>query len=71
MSTLLTAMQSGSQAKLGSQQYPECTSSDWSSNSNSITSSTSNNGQTASVCVCLVTHTCHTTTGVLRERGHA
>ncbi|XP_058233456.1 putative E3 ubiquitin-protein ligase UNKL isoform X2 [Hemibagrus wyckioides] len=48
MSTLLTAMQSGSQAKLGSQQYPECTSSDWSSNSNSITSSTSNNGQTAS-----------------------
>ncbi|XP_053084315.1 putative E3 ubiquitin-protein ligase UNKL isoform X4 [Pangasianodon hypophthalmus] len=48
MSTLLTAMQSGSQAKLGSQQYPECPGSDWSSNTNSTTSSTSNNGQMAS-----------------------
>ncbi|XP_026989857.2 putative E3 ubiquitin-protein ligase UNKL isoform X2 [Tachysurus fulvidraco] len=47
MNTLLTAMQSGSQAKLGSQ-YPECTSSDWSTNTSSNTSSTSNNGQTAS-----------------------
>lgn len=70
MSNLLTAMQSGSQAKLGSQQYPECPSSDWSSNANSITSSMSNNGQMASVCVCLFAHTCHTTAGVLRERGH-
>ncbi|KAM9493826.1 putative E3 ubiquitin-protein ligase UNKL isoform 2-T2 [Clarias gariepinus] len=48
MSTLLTAMQSSSQVKLGSQQYPECPGSDWSSTANSITSSTSNNGQTAS-----------------------
>ncbi|XP_060752822.1 putative E3 ubiquitin-protein ligase UNKL isoform X2 [Tachysurus vachellii] len=47
MNNLLTAMQSGSQAKLGSQ-YPECTSSDWSTNTSSNTSSTSNNGQTAS-----------------------
>uniref|UniRef100_A0A8C1MVX0 Unk like zinc finger n=1 Tax=Cyprinus carpio TaxID=7962 RepID=A0A8C1MVX0_CYPCA len=46
MSTLLTAMQSGSQSKLGSLQYPECPVSEWSSNMNSITSSASNNGQT-------------------------
>ncbi|XP_073694655.1 putative E3 ubiquitin-protein ligase UNKL isoform X2 [Garra rufa] len=46
MSTLLTAMQSGSQSKLGSPQYPECPVSEWSSNTNSITSSASNNGQT-------------------------
>ncbi|XP_043089948.1 putative E3 ubiquitin-protein ligase UNKL isoform X3 [Puntigrus tetrazona] len=46
MSTLLTAMQSGSQSKLGSPQYPECPVSEWSSNTNSITSSGSNNGQT-------------------------
>ncbi|XP_059415201.1 putative E3 ubiquitin-protein ligase UNKL isoform X2 [Carassius carassius] len=44
MSTLLTAMQSGSQSKLGSPQYPECPVSEWSS----ITSSDSNNGQTGS-----------------------
>ncbi|XP_026068014.1 putative E3 ubiquitin-protein ligase UNKL isoform X1 [Carassius auratus] len=49
MSTLLTAMQSGSQSKLGSLQYPECPVSEWSSNMNSITSSASNNGQTAHV----------------------
>ncbi|XP_046690719.1 putative E3 ubiquitin-protein ligase UNKL isoform X2 [Silurus meridionalis] len=48
MNTLLTAMQSSSQAKLGCQQYPECPSSDWSSNMNSISSSSSNNGQAAS-----------------------
>ncbi|XP_066529922.1 putative E3 ubiquitin-protein ligase UNKL isoform X4 [Hoplias malabaricus] len=47
MSTLLTAMQSSSQAKLGSQQYPECPVSEWSSTTNSITSSANNNGQTA------------------------
>ncbi|XP_050954386.1 putative E3 ubiquitin-protein ligase UNKL isoform X2 [Labeo rohita] len=46
MSTLLTAMQSGSQSKLGSPQYPECPVSEWSGNTNSITSSASNNGQT-------------------------
>ncbi|XP_058624574.1 putative E3 ubiquitin-protein ligase UNKL isoform X2 [Onychostoma macrolepis] len=46
MSTLLTAMQSGSQSKLGSPQYPECPVSEWSSNTNSITSSSSNNCQT-------------------------
>ncbi|XP_066529920.1 putative E3 ubiquitin-protein ligase UNKL isoform X2 [Hoplias malabaricus] len=49
MSTLLTAMQSSSQAKLGSQQYPECPVSEWSSTTNSITSSANNNGQTANV----------------------
>uniref|UniRef100_A0A8C1MRY2 Unk like zinc finger n=1 Tax=Cyprinus carpio TaxID=7962 RepID=A0A8C1MRY2_CYPCA len=49
MSTLLTAMQSGSQSKLGSLQYPECPVSEWSSNMNSITSSASNNGQTGNV----------------------
>uniref|UniRef100_A0A3B1K863 Unk like zinc finger n=1 Tax=Astyanax mexicanus TaxID=7994 RepID=A0A3B1K863_ASTMX len=47
MSTLLTAMQSGSQVKLGSQQYPECPVSEWSATTNSITSSASNNGQAA------------------------
>ncbi|XP_072532533.1 putative E3 ubiquitin-protein ligase UNKL isoform X2 [Salminus brasiliensis] len=47
MSTLLSAMQSGSQAKLGSQQYPECPVSEWSGTTNSITSSASNNGQAA------------------------
>ncbi|KAG1968841.1 putative E3 ubiquitin-protein ligase UNKL isoform X2 [Pimephales promelas] len=46
MSTFLTAMQSGSQSKLGSQQYPECPISEWSANMNSLTSSASNNGQT-------------------------
>ncbi|XP_056097729.1 putative E3 ubiquitin-protein ligase UNKL isoform X2 [Rhinichthys klamathensis goyatoka] len=45
MSTFLTAMQSGSQSKLGSQQYPECPISEWSANMNSLTSSVSNNGQ--------------------------
>ncbi|XP_056310203.1 putative E3 ubiquitin-protein ligase UNKL isoform X2 [Danio aesculapii] len=44
MSTLLSAMQSSSQSKLGSQ-YPECPVSEWSNNTNSITSSASNNGQ--------------------------
>uniref|UniRef100_A0A671SFZ0 Putative E3 ubiquitin-protein ligase UNKL n=1 Tax=Sinocyclocheilus anshuiensis TaxID=1608454 RepID=A0A671SFZ0_9TELE len=48
MSTLLTAMQSGSQSKLGSLQYPECPVSEWSGNTISITSSSSNNGQTGS-----------------------
>uniref|UniRef100_A0A8C1WK87 Putative E3 ubiquitin-protein ligase UNKL n=1 Tax=Cyprinus carpio TaxID=7962 RepID=A0A8C1WK87_CYPCA len=46
MSTLLTAMQSGSQSKLGSPQYPECPVSEWSGNAISISSSGSNNGQT-------------------------
>ncbi|XP_051742190.1 putative E3 ubiquitin-protein ligase UNKL isoform X1 [Ctenopharyngodon idella] len=49
MSTLLSAMQSGSQSKLGSQQYPECPINEWSANTNSITSSASNNGQTGNV----------------------
>ncbi|XP_055045705.2 putative E3 ubiquitin-protein ligase UNKL isoform X1 [Misgurnus anguillicaudatus] len=49
MNTLLTAMQSGSQSKLGSQQYPECPISEWSSNTNTFTSSASNNGQTGNV----------------------
>lgn len=51
MSTLLSAMQSGSQSKLGSQQYPECPINEWSANTNSITSSASNNGQTGNVCL--------------------
>ncbi|XP_067276694.1 putative E3 ubiquitin-protein ligase UNKL isoform X1 [Pseudorasbora parva] len=49
MSTFLTAMQSGSQSKLGSQQYPECPINEWSANTNCITSNTSNNGQTGNV----------------------
>ncbi|XDV12653.1 hypothetical protein PO909_001258 [Leuciscus waleckii] len=49
MSTFLTAMQSGSQSKLGSQQYPECPISEWSANMNSLTSSASNNGQAGNV----------------------
>ncbi|XP_036422706.1 putative E3 ubiquitin-protein ligase UNKL isoform X2 [Colossoma macropomum] len=49
MSTLLTAMQSGSQAKLGSQQYPECPISELGGTTNSITSNVSNNGQAANV----------------------
>uniref|UniRef100_A0A672MN54 Unk like zinc finger n=1 Tax=Sinocyclocheilus grahami TaxID=75366 RepID=A0A672MN54_SINGR len=49
MSTLLTAMQSCSQSKLGSLQYPECTVNEWSGNMNSIISSASNNGQTGNV----------------------
>uniref|UniRef100_A0A672QV47 Putative E3 ubiquitin-protein ligase UNKL n=1 Tax=Sinocyclocheilus grahami TaxID=75366 RepID=A0A672QV47_SINGR len=58
MSTLLTAMQSGSQSKLGSPQYPECPVSEWSGNTISITSSGSNNGQTGSVCLHSPSHTC-------------
>uniref|UniRef100_A0A673FNY2 Putative E3 ubiquitin-protein ligase UNKL n=1 Tax=Sinocyclocheilus rhinocerous TaxID=307959 RepID=A0A673FNY2_9TELE len=58
MSTLLTAMQSGSQSKLGSPQYPECPVSEWSGNMISITSSGSNNGQTGSVCLHSPSHTC-------------
>ncbi len=57
MSTLLTAMQSGSQSKLGSLQYPECPVSEWSGNMNSITSSGSNNGQAGNVCVHSPSHT--------------
>uniref|UniRef100_A0A8B9GTV9 Unk like zinc finger n=1 Tax=Astyanax mexicanus TaxID=7994 RepID=A0A8B9GTV9_ASTMX len=57
MSTLLTAMQSGSQVKLGSQQYPECPVSEWSATTNSITSSASNNGQAANVCSPVPAHT--------------
>ncbi|KAK7174438.1 hypothetical protein R3I93_001603 [Phoxinus phoxinus] len=49
MSTFLTAMQSGSQSKLGSQQYPECSISEWNANMNSLTSSVSNNGQAGNV----------------------
>ncbi|XP_051569563.1 putative E3 ubiquitin-protein ligase UNKL isoform X5 [Myxocyprinus asiaticus] len=45
MSTLLTVMQSGPHSSLGSQQYPECPVNEW-SNTNSITSSANNNGQT-------------------------
>lgn len=62
MSTLLTAMQSGSQAKLGSQQYPECPVSEWSGTTNSITSSASNNGQAVNVCVRQPVITCCTKT---------
>ncbi|XP_045066715.1 putative E3 ubiquitin-protein ligase UNKL isoform X4 [Coregonus clupeaformis] len=47
MNSLLTAMQSGSQAKLGSQQYSECPVSEWGSSANSISSS--NNGQVGNV----------------------
>uniref|UniRef100_A0A6Q2XV72 Unk like zinc finger n=1 Tax=Esox lucius TaxID=8010 RepID=A0A6Q2XV72_ESOLU len=36
MNSLLTAMQSGSQAKLGSQQYSECSVSEWGNGANSI-----------------------------------
>uniref|UniRef100_A0A8C7HPS0 Unk like zinc finger n=1 Tax=Oncorhynchus kisutch TaxID=8019 RepID=A0A8C7HPS0_ONCKI len=43
MNSLLTAMQSGSQAKLGSQQYSECPVSEWGSSAHSISSI--NNGQ--------------------------
>ncbi|XP_014059736.1 putative E3 ubiquitin-protein ligase UNKL isoform X7 [Salmo salar] len=43
MNSLLTAMQSGSQAKLGSQQYSECPASEWGSSAHSISSI--NNGQ--------------------------
>uniref|UniRef100_A0A672MH99 Unk like zinc finger n=1 Tax=Sinocyclocheilus grahami TaxID=75366 RepID=A0A672MH99_SINGR len=58
MSTLLTAMQSCSQSKLGSLQYPECTVNEWSGNMNSIISSASNNGQTGNVCLHSPSHTC-------------
>uniref|UniRef100_A0A8C1WMB9 Putative E3 ubiquitin-protein ligase UNKL n=1 Tax=Cyprinus carpio TaxID=7962 RepID=A0A8C1WMB9_CYPCA len=58
MSTLLTAMQSGSQSKLGSPQYPECPVSEWSGNAISISSSGSNNGQTGNVCLHSPSHTC-------------
>ncbi|CDQ71889.1 unnamed protein product [Oncorhynchus mykiss] len=43
MNSLLTAMQSGSQAKLGSQQYSDCPVSEWGSSAHSISSI--NNGQ--------------------------
>uniref|UniRef100_A0A671R0X2 Putative E3 ubiquitin-protein ligase UNKL n=1 Tax=Sinocyclocheilus anshuiensis TaxID=1608454 RepID=A0A671R0X2_9TELE len=58
MSTLLTAMQSCSQSKLGSPQYPECPVNEWSGNMNSIISSASNNGQTGNVCLHSPSHTC-------------
>ncbi|XP_051988055.1 putative E3 ubiquitin-protein ligase UNKL [Xyrauchen texanus] len=48
MSTLLTVMQSGPHSSLGCQQYPECPVNEW-SNTNSITSSANNNGQTGNV----------------------
>ncbi|XP_054463044.1 putative E3 ubiquitin-protein ligase UNKL isoform X5 [Anoplopoma fimbria] len=44
MSSLLTVIQSSSQAQLGSQQYSECPVSEWNSGGNS-TSATSSNGQ--------------------------
>lgn len=47
MNSLLTAMQSGSQAKLGSQQYSECPVSEWGSSAHSISSI--NNGQVGNV----------------------
>ncbi|XP_036408546.1 putative E3 ubiquitin-protein ligase UNKL isoform X2 [Megalops cyprinoides] len=49
MNSLLTVMHTGSQSKLGSQQYPECPASELGGNANPITSTASNNGQTASV----------------------
>ncbi|XP_062868434.1 putative E3 ubiquitin-protein ligase UNKL isoform X2 [Trichomycterus rosablanca] len=48
MSTLLTAMQSSTQAKLASHQFSECLGSDWSNNTSSIISGMTNNGQTTS-----------------------
>uniref|UniRef100_A0A4W5PJ64 Unk like zinc finger n=1 Tax=Hucho hucho TaxID=62062 RepID=A0A4W5PJ64_9TELE len=47
MNSLLTAMQSGSQAKLGSQQYSECPVSEWGSSAHSISSI--NNGQVGNI----------------------
>uniref|UniRef100_A0A8C8HKR0 E3 ubiquitin-protein ligase UNKL n=1 Tax=Oncorhynchus tshawytscha TaxID=74940 RepID=A0A8C8HKR0_ONCTS len=47
MNSLLTAMQSGSQAKLGSQQYSECPVSEWGSSTHSISSI--NNGQVGNI----------------------
>ncbi|XP_021413527.2 putative E3 ubiquitin-protein ligase UNKL isoform X4 [Oncorhynchus mykiss] len=47
MNSLLTAMQSGSQAKLGSQQYSDCPVSEWGSSAHSISSI--NNGQVGNV----------------------
>ncbi|XP_062263359.1 putative E3 ubiquitin-protein ligase UNKL isoform X2 [Platichthys flesus] len=49
MSSLLTAIQSGSQSQLGSQQYSECPISEWNSGGNSTTSATSSNGQLGSI----------------------
>ncbi|KAM4598036.1 putative E3 ubiquitin-protein ligase UNKL isoform 2-T2 [Polymixia lowei] len=49
MSSLLTAMQSGSQSQLSSQQYSECPVSEWNSGGNSTTSATSSNGQIGSI----------------------
>nr|XP_029491781.1 putative E3 ubiquitin-protein ligase UNKL isoform X2 [Oncorhynchus nerka] len=48
MNSLLTAMQSGSQAKLGSQQYSECPVSEWGSSAHSSISSI-NNGQVGNI----------------------
>ncbi len=58
MSTLLTAMQLGSQSKLGSPQYPMCPVSEWCGNMNSITCSGSNNGQAGNICLHSPSHTC-------------
>ncbi|XP_036391058.1 putative E3 ubiquitin-protein ligase UNKL isoform X1 [Megalops cyprinoides] len=49
MNSLLTVMHSGSQSKPCSQQYSEGPASEWGGNTNSITSTTSNNGQTGNV----------------------
>nr|XP_046271988.1 putative E3 ubiquitin-protein ligase UNKL isoform X3 [Scatophagus argus] len=49
MSSLLTVIQSSSQAQLGSQQYSECSVSEWNSGGNSTTNATSSNGQVGSI----------------------
>ncbi|KAL0992854.1 hypothetical protein UPYG_G00099810 [Umbra pygmaea] len=47
MNSLLTVMQSGSQAKVGSQQYSDCSVNEWGNSGNSVSSN--NNGQLGSV----------------------
>ncbi|KAM6905034.1 putative E3 ubiquitin-protein ligase UNKL isoform 2-T2 [Xenentodon cancila] len=49
MNSLLSAIQSGSQSQLGSQQYLECPVTEWNSGGTSTTITTSSNGQIGSI----------------------
>lgn len=58
MNSLLSAIQSGSQAQLGSQQYLEGPVGEWNSGGNSTTNTSSSNGQLGSVGSFLFLYQC-------------
>uniref|UniRef100_A0A3B5MEH9 Unk like zinc finger n=1 Tax=Xiphophorus couchianus TaxID=32473 RepID=A0A3B5MEH9_9TELE len=53
MSSLLSAIHSSSQSQLGSQQFSECSISEWNSGAHPSTNATSSNGQVGHVCFLL------------------